>query len=126
LHCIKSPDQRSLITSLKVIILPLSKTKSESFMILFYGNPLNSARGYIQMAITIVVVIKNVCMSRHWKDELVAYGSHKQPSPRITHLMPLKHDHSHVCPVCPENVQHLVLTSKSCSYQTMHRNRPYE
>jgi hypothetical protein len=47
LHCIKSPNQRSLITSLKVIISLLSETKSESesFTILFYGNPLNSARG---------------------------------------------------------------------------------
>jgi hypothetical protein len=47
LHCFKSHDQRSLITSLKVIISPLSETKSESesFTIPFYSNPLNSARG---------------------------------------------------------------------------------
>jgi hypothetical protein len=47
LHYIKSHDQRSLITSLKVIISPLSQTKSESesFTIPFYSNPLNSTRG---------------------------------------------------------------------------------
>jgi hypothetical protein len=47
LHCIKSPDQRRLITSLKVVILPLSeiKSESESFTVLFYDNPLNSTRG---------------------------------------------------------------------------------
>jgi hypothetical protein len=44
------------------------------FMILFYGNPLNSARGCSQMVVTTVVVTKNVCMSRCWKAELVAYG----------------------------------------------------
>jgi hypothetical protein len=43
-------------------------------MILFYGNPLNSARGYIQMAVTAVVVTENVRMSRQWKTELVVYG----------------------------------------------------
>jgi hypothetical protein len=44
LHCIKSPYQRTSITSLKVLISPLSETKSkpESFMILIYGDPLNS------------------------------------------------------------------------------------
>jgi hypothetical protein len=46
LHCIKSLDQRKLNNKLKVIISPLSETKSESkpFAIPFYGNPLNSAR----------------------------------------------------------------------------------
>jgi hypothetical protein len=38
LPCIKSRDQRRLITSLKVIISSLSEF--ESFTILFYDNPL--------------------------------------------------------------------------------------
>jgi hypothetical protein len=56
------------------------------------------------MAVTIVAVTKNVCMSKCWKAELLAYGIRKQPSPRITHLMPVKPDHSSVCPVCPESI----------------------
>jgi hypothetical protein len=81
---------RKLNNKLKVIISPLSKTnsESESFTILFYGNPLNSARGCIQMAITTAVVTKNVRMSRRWKTELVVYGICKQPSPCLTHLLP--------------------------------------
>jgi hypothetical protein len=127
LHCIKSPDQRSLITSLKVIISPLSKIKSESklFMIQFYSNPLNSARGLYSNG-------HNHCcgyyvrMSRRWKAELVAHIILLQPSPRIAYLMLLKHDHSPVCPVCPESVQHITLTLKSRSYKTMHQNGTYE
>jgi hypothetical protein len=47
LHCIKSPNQPSIITSLNVII-PLSETETEtksgfrSFMIPVYGNPLTA------------------------------------------------------------------------------------
>jgi hypothetical protein len=128
LHCIKSHDQRILITSLKVIISPLSKTKSESesFTILFYSSPLNSTNGCIQMAITAAMVTGNVCMSRCWKAESVAYGIRKQHLPRFTHLLPLKPDHALVCPVCSESLQHPVLTSKSCNFQTVHWNRPYE
>jgi hypothetical protein len=46
LHCIKSLDQRKLNNKLKVIISPLSeaKSESESCMVLFYDNPLNSTR----------------------------------------------------------------------------------
>jgi hypothetical protein len=90
LHCIKSPDQISLITSLKVIILPLYETKSESelFTILFYGDPLNSTRGCIKMVVTVTAVTKTVCMSRHWKAELVAYGIHLQPLPGFMDLYP--------------------------------------
>jgi hypothetical protein len=51
-------------------------------------QPANSTRGYIQIDVTVVAVTKNVRMSRCWKAELVAYGSHKQPSPRITLLCP--------------------------------------
>jgi hypothetical protein len=95
----------------------LSETKfeSESFTILFYGNPLNSACGCIQMAITAVVVTENVRMSWRWNAELVAYEIRKQPLPIFTHLLPLKSDHLPVCPVCPESFQHLILTSKSHS-----------
>jgi hypothetical protein len=35
------------------------------------------------MDVTIVVVAKNMCMSRRWKAELVAYGICKQPSPKF-------------------------------------------
>jgi hypothetical protein len=55
---------KKLNNKLKVIISLLSETKSESFTLLFYGNPLNSARGFIQMAVTATVVTKNVDMSR--------------------------------------------------------------
>jgi hypothetical protein len=118
---------KKLNNKLKVVISPLSETKSESeaFTILFYGIPLNSARGCIQMAITATVVTKNMRMSWCWKDELVAYGIRKQPSPRFMHLLPSKPDRSPVYPVCSESFQHLVQTSKSHSYQTVHRNRPY-
>jgi hypothetical protein len=46
LHCIKSLDQRQLNNKLKVRISLLSETKSESesYTVLFYGNPLNSTR----------------------------------------------------------------------------------
>jgi hypothetical protein len=45
LHCIKLLDQRKLNNKLKVTISPLSevKSESESCMVPFYGNPLNSA-----------------------------------------------------------------------------------
>jgi hypothetical protein len=64
---------KKLNNKLKVVISPLSKTESESFTILFYGNPLNSARGCIKTSVTAVVVIKNVCVSRRWKAKSVAY-----------------------------------------------------
>jgi hypothetical protein len=61
---------------LKVIISPLSETKSESesFTLPFYDNSLNSARGFIQTAVTTAVVTKNMCMSRRSKAKLVVYG----------------------------------------------------
>jgi hypothetical protein len=116
---------KKLNNKLKVIILLLFETKSESesFMIPFYNNPLNSAHGCIQMAVNAVVVTKNVRMGRRWKVELVVYGICKQPSPSFVYILPLKPDRSSVC---SESFQHLVLTSKSCTYQTVHQNRPYE
>jgi hypothetical protein len=75
------------------------------------------------MAVTAAVVTENVSMSRHQKAELVVYGICKQPLPCFMHLLPLKPDRS---PVCPEIFQHLILTSKSSNFQTMHRNRAYE
>jgi hypothetical protein len=106
----------------------MSETKSdyESFTIPFYVNPLNSTRGCIQMAITTAVVTKNVRMSRCWEVELVSYEIHLQSSSKFTHLMPLKPDRASVGPVCQVSLQHLVLTSKSRNFQTVHRNRPYE
>jgi adenosine deaminase len=64
------------------------------------------------MAVTAAVVTKNVFMSRRWKAELVAHGILIQPSPRVMYFLPLKPDHSSVCPVCPESLQHLVVTLK--------------
>jgi hypothetical protein len=55
------------------------------------------------MAVTVATVAENVGMSRHWKAELVAYGNHKQTSPCLTHLMPLKPDSS-VCPFYQDSV----------------------
>jgi hypothetical protein len=115
-------------SSLKAIISLLSETmlESASFTIPFYSNPLTPHVGSIQTVVTIATITENVHMSMSWKGELVAYGSRKQPLPRITHLMPLKPNHSSICLVCPDSVWHLVLNSESCSYQTMHRNRPCE
>jgi hypothetical protein len=119
---------RKLNNKLKVIISPLSETKSESesFTVPFYGNPLNSACGCIQTVVTAAVVTKNVSMTRRWKAESVAYRNCKQTSPCFAHLLPLKPDHSPVCLVCLESFQHLILIWKSHIYQTVHRNRPYE
>jgi hypothetical protein len=100
------------------------KFESKSFTILFYGNSLNSARDCIQIVVT-VVVTKDVYMSRRWKSELVACRIRKQPSPRSMHLLTFKPDRSAVCLVCPESVQHLVITLQSRCFRTVHRNRPY-
>jgi hypothetical protein len=78
------------------------------------------------MAVITAVVTKNVRMSRCWKAESVVYGICKEPSPSFAHLLPLKPDYPPVCPVCPESFQHLILTSKSRSYQTVHRKSLYE
>jgi hypothetical protein len=40
---------------------------------LISSNPLNSACGCTQMAVTIDVVTENMSMSRRWKAEQVAY-----------------------------------------------------
>jgi hypothetical protein len=78
------------------------------------------------MAVTAAVVTENVRMSRRWKAESLVYGICKQRSPCFAHLLPLKPDYPPVCPVCPESFQHLILTSKSRSYQTVHQKRLYE
>jgi hypothetical protein len=93
-HIIELPNLSSKMTILKIIISSLSKSESESFTILFYGNPLTSKS-------------ENMSMSRRWKAELVAYGSRKQHLPRFTLSVPLKPDHSSVCPFCPESVRTL-------------------
>jgi hypothetical protein len=127
LSCIASNHlNKKLNNKLKVVISPLSETESESFTIPFYGDPLNSARGCIQTAVTSAVVTENVRVSRRWKAESVAYGICKQLSSNFVNLQPLKPDYSPVCTVCPERFQHPVLTSKSHSYQTVHWKRPYE
>jgi hypothetical protein len=111
---------KKLNNKLKAVISPLPKIESESFTIRFYGNPLNSHVTVLKIVVTAAVVTKNVHMSRHWKAESVAYGICKQLSPKFMHILPLKPDHSLVCPVCPESFQHLILISKSHSYQTVH------
>jgi hypothetical protein len=57
-------------------------------MILFYDNMLYSARGCIEMVVTVAMVTENMCLGRCWKAELVAYGSSKQLSPSFMHLVP--------------------------------------
>jgi hypothetical protein len=79
-----------------------------------------------QMTITAAVVTKIVCMSRRWKDDLVVYEIRIQTSPRFMDILPLKPDHSSVCPVCLGSFQHPVLNSKFHNYQTVYRNRLYE
>jgi hypothetical protein len=74
------------------------------------------------MVVTAATVIKNVRTSRRWKAELVAYKICIQPLPRFMYLLPLKPDHSLLCPVCPKSLQHPLLISKSHSYQTVHWN----
>jgi hypothetical protein len=44
--------------------------------------------GCFQMVITIVVVTKNVCMSRCWKHDQAVYGIRKRASPRFMLLRP--------------------------------------
>jgi hypothetical protein len=119
---------KKLNNKLKVAISPLSEIKpeSESFTIPFYGDPLNSARGCVKTAVTAAVVTENVRVSRRWKAESVAYGICKQLSSSFVHLQLLKPNRSPVCTVCPESFQHLILTSKSNNYQTVHWNTPYE
>jgi hypothetical protein len=95
-------------------------------MIPFYGYSLNFAHGCIQTVVTAAVVTKNMHMSRRWKAELMIYGICKQTLPWSAHLPPLKPDCSPVYPICPESFQHLILTSKSRTYQTVHQNRPYD
>jgi hypothetical protein len=68
---------------LKIKISLLSESESESLTIPFYGDPLTPHVDCIQTAITVAAVTQNVCMSRHWKSKLVAYGSRKQPSPSL-------------------------------------------
>jgi hypothetical protein len=121
-------NKKKLNNKLKVVISPLSEIKPEleSFAIPFYGDLLNSARGCVKTDVTAAVVTKNVCVSRRWKAESVAYGIYKQLSSCFVHLRPLKPDRSPVCTFCPESFQHLILTSKSHSYQTVHQNRSYE
>jgi hypothetical protein len=123
LHQVTS--SKKLNNKLKVVISLLSKTKSESesFMIRFYGNPLNSARGCIQTVVTAAVVTEIMRMSKRRKGELVVNRICKQPLPCLAYLLSLRPDCLPVCPVCPESFQHPALTSKSHSYQTVHYNR---
>jgi hypothetical protein len=94
-------------------------------MIPFYGDPLNSAHSCVKTAVTAAVVTENVHVSRRWKAESVTYGICTQLSSSFVNLQLLKPDCSPVCTVCPESFQHLILTSKSDSYQIMHQNRPH-
>jgi hypothetical protein len=73
-------------------------------MILFYGNPLNSARDCIKTVVIVAVVTENVRVSRRWKAESVAYGICKKSLPKFMNLLPLKPDRSKVCTVYPEKL----------------------
>jgi hypothetical protein len=78
LHCIKSPNRISLIIKFKNHNLIAVQNQTQVRIRIIYDSILqrcaNSARGCIQMAITIGLVIENVRMSRGWKAELVAYA----------------------------------------------------
>jgi hypothetical protein len=41
------------------------------------------------MVVTITMVTENVCISRHWKSDQVAYEICDQASSRFSHLRPL-------------------------------------
>jgi hypothetical protein len=79
---------KKLNNKLKVPISPLPEIKpeSESFTIPFYGDPLNSARGCVKIAVTAAVVTENVRVRRRWKTESVAYGICKQLLSSFVHL----------------------------------------
>jgi hypothetical protein len=87
-----------------------------------FVNPISSK----PLSPHVAVGVENMCMSRHWKSELVAYGIRLHPLPRFTHLLSLKPDRSSFRPVCLESAEYLILTSKPHSYQTVHPIRPYE
>jgi hypothetical protein len=76
------------------------------------------------MAVTIAVVIKNVCSSR--KAEHVTYINFYQTLAIFALLVAQKLDLAHVCQTCPESDQHRNLISKICNNQTVCQNRPYE
>jgi hypothetical protein len=50
------------------------------------------------MAVPVAAVIKNVCLSRHWKAEHV---TRVQTAACVTLLVAQKPDQEPVCPVCP-------------------------
>ncbi len=73
--CIASSHlNKKLNNKLKVVILSLSETESESFTIPFFCDPLNYTRGCVKTVVTAAVVTKKVHVSRRWKAESVAYG----------------------------------------------------
>jgi hypothetical protein len=78
------------------------------------------------MAITVVAVIENMCLSRRQKAEHVTYRTHAQTSASFMLLVAQKPDQAPICPVCQESDQHYNLTSKIRTDQTVCQNRPYE
>jgi hypothetical protein len=92
LHYIKSPNQPSLITSLKSHNLTVVRNhakRSNPFDIPIFQQTTNSACGYTKMARTVVVGIRNMCMSRRWKAEQVIFRSCIQTPVRFINLRKL-------------------------------------
>jgi hypothetical protein len=113
-HVIRIPNQLTSIAKLKIVIPTDFETKSKSkpLTVPFYGNPLNSARGCIQMIVIIVVITENVCMSGRWKAEQVAYVIHKPPSPCFSLLMPSNSRNSLTYQFCLEKFSTLFCLQK--------------
>jgi hypothetical protein len=78
------------------------------------------------MAITVAVGVRNVCVSRRWKDEKAIFRSCIRTPVCFTHLMAQKPDQAPIYQVCQEPDQFLNLISKIRSEQTVCWNRLYE
>jgi hypothetical protein len=90
-HTIKLPNPINKLTILKIITLVVSELESKFQSHRRIGFPAICETphvGCFQMAVTIVVATKNVCMSRRWKAGQVVYGIRNQPSSRFTLLRP--------------------------------------
>jgi hypothetical protein len=95
LHCIKSPNQPNLITSLKSHNLTDVHNRAKSSNP--FDNPIlqqttDSARGCTEIVTTVAMGIRNVCLSRCWDAEQVIFRSCTQTSESFTHLVAQKPD----------------------------------
>jgi hypothetical protein len=91
LHCMKSPNQPSLITKLKshnlIAVRNCAKSSNCSNNPIFQQTD-NSACGCNEMSITMAAGIANVCLSRRWKAEQVMFRSCIETPTSFTHLVP--------------------------------------